>query len=83
VAYFDGGDGGIIHGTTRGFGLGAKRNYNYAGDKRCPDCGVLIQQKSTRCKPCAQKMRRKIEGQVARLLALAKQRREEREAADE
>ena len=72
--------GGTIRGRTRGYELARGHNYNYAGDKRCADCGKLIQDRSTRCKPCAQRMRRKIEGQVRRLLALADVRQAEREA---
>jgi len=70
----------IIHGITRGYDVEPKQNYNYAGDKRCPGCGVLIQDRSTRCKPCAQQMWRKVDAQVKRLLALRDARRAEREA---
>ena len=73
-----GGDG-VIHGTT-GYAL-ERGSHDYRPlDQYCPDCGRPILSRSTRCKPCAQQMRRLIEGQVRRLLALADQRRAEREA---
>ena len=72
-----------IHGITRGYDIEPGRNDNYGRGIRCPDCGVRIQNRSTRCKPCAQRMRRKIDAQVARLLALRDVRREEVEAQHE
>ena len=70
----------IIHGTTDYAIDRSQLRYDYDEENQCPGCGVLIQNKSTLCKPCAQQMRRKIAGQVARLLALRDVRRAEREA---
>ncbi len=67
----------LYHGT-KDYELPRPRHDYRPLGHRCPDCGCAIQRRSTRCKPCAQKMRRKIQGQVARLLALAKRRREGR-----
>lgn len=67
----------IIHATTD-YAMPVRSDYDRARNKVCgmPRCDTLIQDRSTYCKPCTQKMRRKIEGQVARLLALAKTKRE-------
>ena len=79
MSYF--GDGGIIH-ATRDYAIEPGRNGYRTHDNVCAmyNCNRRIGYRSTYCKPCAQKMRRKIEGQVRRLLALRDMRQAEREA---
>ena len=70
----------IIH-ATKDYAIDRSQlRYNYDGGNQCADCGELIQNTSARCKPCAQQMRRRIDAQVARLLAWRDMRRAEREA---
>ena len=73
-------NGGIIH-ATKDYAIDRSQlRYDYDEGNQCADCGELIQNTSTRCKPCAQQMRRKIDAQVKRLLALRDVRRAERKA---
>ena len=73
------GDEGELHGTTDYALPRGSRDYRPL-DNHCVDCGKPILARSERCKRHAQQMRRKIERQMRRLLALRNQRKAEREA---
>ena len=80
MSYF--GSSGTIHGTTD-YAEPKSQDWHMTRGVRCPMCGREISDRARYCKKHGQWMRRKIDAQVARLLAWRDMRRAEREAHNE